>query len=115
MLYRAPLWVELGDAWRSWCNPAGEDTRNARFEMSFFEASTQGFLEGYGFELSDIERSSLGTAIERVTLELCSRYVTDALEEQPALEVKSARVTGASRSLEPNCQLPSLTGPDERF
>jgi hypothetical protein len=81
-LMRAPLWVELGDAWRSWCNPAGEDTRAASFEMSFFEASTRGFLEGYDFALSDIERSSLGTAIERVTLELCSRYVTDALEER---------------------------------
>jgi Ser/Thr protein kinase RdoA (MazF antagonist) len=80
-LMRAPLWVELGDAWRSWCNPAGEDTRATRFEMSFFEASTRGFLEGYDAPLSEPERISLATAIERVTLELCARYVTDALEE----------------------------------
>jgi Ser/Thr protein kinase RdoA (MazF antagonist) len=80
-LMRAPLWVELGDAWRSWCNASGEDTREARFEMSFFEASARGFFEAYGVSLSEPERRSLVTATERVTLELCARYVTDALEE----------------------------------
>jgi hypothetical protein len=80
-LMRAPLWMELGDAWRSWCNSSGEDTREARFEMSYFEASAQGFFEGYGFTLSEPERSSLVTATERLTLELCARYVTDTLEE----------------------------------
>jgi Ser/Thr protein kinase RdoA (MazF antagonist) len=80
-LMRAPLWVELGDAWRSWCNAAGEDTRDARFEMSFFEASTRGFFEGYAMPLPSAELDSLATATERVSLELCARYVTDALEE----------------------------------
>lgn len=80
-LMRAPLWMELGDAWRSWCNPLGEDARQARFEMSFFEASLRGFKEGYGDSLSELERRSLVTAVERLTLELCARYVTDTLEE----------------------------------
>jgi Ser/Thr protein kinase RdoA (MazF antagonist) len=80
-LMRAPLWMELGDAWRSWCNSSGEDSREARFEMFFFEASARGFFEGYGVELSDPERRSLVTAPERMTLELCARYVTDTLEE----------------------------------
>ena len=80
-LMRAPLWVELGDAWRSWCNSSGEDTREARFEMPYFEASARGFFEGYGVSLSDPERRSLVTATERITLELCARYITDALEE----------------------------------
>jgi Ser/Thr protein kinase RdoA (MazF antagonist) len=80
-LMRAPLWVELGDAWRSWCNPKGEDASEAQFDLSIFETSWQGFMEGLGRELSEAERSSLATAPERVTLELCARYVTDALEE----------------------------------
>ncbi|HEB91562.1 MAG TPA: aminoglycoside phosphotransferase family protein [Deltaproteobacteria bacterium] len=81
-LMRAPLWVELGDAWRSWCNAAGEDTSDARFEMAFFEASARGFLRAPGIDVSTEERESLVTSIERLTLELCARYVTDALEER---------------------------------
>ena len=81
-LMRAPLWIELGDAWRSWCNTSGEDTRETRFEMPFFEASARGFFEGYGVELSEPERRSFLTATERITLELCARYVTDTLEER---------------------------------
>ena len=80
-LMRAPLWVELGDAWRSWCNTSGEDTSAARFDMTFFDASSRGFFEGYVHTLSDTERASLVTATERVTLELCARYITDAVEE----------------------------------
>jgi Ser/Thr protein kinase RdoA (MazF antagonist) len=80
-LMRAPLWVELGDAWRSWCNSSGEDTSSARFAMPIFEASARGFFDGYEESLSDVERRSLVTAPERVTLELCARYVTDTLEE----------------------------------
>lgn len=80
-LMRAPLWVELGDAWRSWCNPAGEHTRETRFEIRYFEASAEGFLDGLGEPLAADELASLETATERVCLELCARYVTDALEE----------------------------------
>jgi len=80
-LMHGPLWMELGDAWRSWCNSSGEDVRESRFEMSYFEASAHGFFEGYGASLSESERRSLVTAIERIALELCARYVTDTLEE----------------------------------
>lgn len=80
-LMRAPLWVELGDMWRSWCNSSGEDTQEARFDLSYFEASARGFFEGYGNALSEPDRQSLVTATERMALELCTRYVTDSLEE----------------------------------
>ena len=80
-LMRAPLWVEWGDAWRSWCNPNEEDTESVRFSIPIFEASLRGFLEGLGRDLSDAEQRSLVTAPERITLELCMRYAADALEE----------------------------------
>ena len=80
-LMRGTLWMELGDAWRSWCNPMGEDSPTIRFEMSFFEASLGGFLEGYGDVLPEPERDSLVTAPERLALELCARFITDAFEE----------------------------------
>jgi hypothetical protein len=80
-LMRAPLWVEWGDAWRSWCNSNEEDAESVHFSLAIFEASLQGFLEGLGRDLSDAERRSLVTAPERITLELCMRYAADALEE----------------------------------
>ncbi len=80
-LMRAPLWMELGDAWRSWCNAKGEDVGEANFDLSIFEASLRGFMTGLERELSEAERRSLLTAPERITLEVCARYVTDALEE----------------------------------
>lgn len=80
-LMRGTLWMELGDAWRSWCNAAGEDTRSPRFDLEVFAASCEGFAEGYGGPLDADEVASLETAPERITLELCARFVADALEE----------------------------------
>lgn len=80
-LMRGPLWVELGDAWRSWCNPAGEDTRETRFDFALFEASACGFFEGYGEAVPEVELASLVDAPERLALELCARFATDAIEE----------------------------------
>lgn len=80
-LMRAPLWVELGDAWRSWCNLTGEDGGEPRFDLAAFEASLVGFAEGYGDCLEEGESASLDTAPERITLELATRFVTDAFEE----------------------------------
>ena len=31
-----PLDVELGDAWRSWCNPAAEDSETAHFDLDLW-------------------------------------------------------------------------------
>src|SRR6185369_15162173 len=38
-LSRMPVALELGDALRSWCNPATEDATNARFVREYFEAA----------------------------------------------------------------------------
>ena len=43
-LGRHGLDAELGDALRSWCNPAGEDTIQPEFDMAIFEASLQGYF-----------------------------------------------------------------------
>jgi Ser/Thr protein kinase RdoA (MazF antagonist) len=80
-LMRGTLWMELGDAWRSWCNAAGEDSSSPRFDLEIFAASCEGFASGYGLPLERDECDSLTTAPERITLELCARFVTDALEE----------------------------------
>ncbi len=80
-LMRGALWMELGDVWRSWCNAAGEDARRPRFDLEVFAASCEGFAAGYAAGLAADEVESLATAPERIALELCARFVTDALEE----------------------------------
>ena len=47
--------IEMGDAWRSWCNPAGESNiQDTRFDIEFFEASARGWLSTVG-QLDTIE------------------------------------------------------------
>jgi len=81
-LMRGTLWMELGDAWRSWCNAAGEDASAPRFDLGLFAASCEGFAAGYAAPLDAAERDSLEAAPERITLELCARFTADALEER---------------------------------
>jgi hypothetical protein len=73
--------VEMGDAWRSWCNPAGEDApEDAHFDLEIFEASAQAWLSS-GPELSTEEHNNLVPGIERICLELSARFCTDAIRQ----------------------------------
>jgi len=74
-----PIDVEMGDAWRSWCNPAAEDVTVAHFDASLFEASVKGYLNVN--PLSIEERESLVWGVERICLELSARFALDALKE----------------------------------
>ena len=72
--------VEMGDAWRSWCNPAGEDSLDSIcFDLDIFQASAQAWLEA-GPPLSDMERANLVPGIERICLELSARFCADAVQ-----------------------------------
>ena len=74
-----PLAVEMGDAWRSWCNPAGEDDpERVVFDMALFQASAAAWLSEVG-PLSAEERGSLVPGIERICLELSARFCADAV------------------------------------
>jgi Ser/Thr protein kinase RdoA (MazF antagonist) len=78
---RLPLYYDMGDAWRSWCNVGGEGPGDVRLDLEIFRASAEGYLSGLGMEISPDERASLADAVERVSLELCSRFAADALNE----------------------------------
>ena len=80
-LLRAPLWGEWGDAWRSWCNRRGEDESEAQFDLTLFEASLRGLARSGRAAIDEAERASLADSVERIALELATRYATDALEE----------------------------------
>ncbi len=73
------LACEMGDAWRSWCNPAGEDDPdNARFDVGLFAASARAWL-AHGPALEASERRALVPGIERICLELAARFCADAV------------------------------------
>lgn len=72
---------ELGDAWRSWCNPNREDTAEVRFDLPLFEASWQGYVAGFGRALPIESRHALLLGVEHIILELTARFLADALRE----------------------------------
>ena len=73
------LAAELGDAWRSWCNPSGEDEpEKTRFDIDIFRASAQGWLSNAP-HLQEQEITSLVPGIERICLELSARFCADSI------------------------------------
>jgi Ser/Thr protein kinase RdoA (MazF antagonist) len=84
------LACEMGDAWRSWCNPAGEDDVEAiYFDVDVFAASMRAWVETFHAalaarrevvgDLAESEWRSLVPGIERICIELAARFCTDAL------------------------------------
>ncbi len=75
-----PIDVELGDAWRSWCNRKNEDASDVRFDVELFAASAGAYLAEQPLEAET--REALPGGVERIGLELASRFCADALEER---------------------------------
>ena len=70
---------ELGDAWRLWCNPSGEDDPEAvSLDLERFSAAATGFLRAAP-PLQPEEREGIAGGLERICLELASRFAADAL------------------------------------
>jgi aminoglycoside phosphotransferase (APT) family kinase protein len=81
-LTRMPVGLELGDALRSWCNPAAEDATEARFVQAFFEAAVEGYAAAAGGLLAEDEWRSIPLGTLTITLELAARFCADALRER---------------------------------
>lgn len=73
--------VELGDAFRSWCNPTGEDEADSIFDLACFEAGIDGYASEGAKLLDADEIDALPVAIETITLELAARFCADAIDE----------------------------------
>jgi len=80
-LARLPLYFDVGDAWRSWCNRRGEDEPEAELDMEIFRASAEGYLGSLSLDLGADERASLAEGLERISLELATRFAADALNQ----------------------------------
>lgn len=73
--------LELGDAFRSWCNPAGEDRTRAWFSLELFEAAVAGYAIGAPGLATAVESQSIVTATQTIYIELAARFCADALNE----------------------------------
>lgn len=80
-LARMPLPLELGDAFRSWCNPAGEDSRDTSFSPELFAAAVQGYAAATEGWITKAEQQSMVPATYRIYVELAARFCADALRE----------------------------------
>lgn len=73
--------AELGDAFRSWCNPASEDAEVPRFDLAIFDAAIRGYVAGDP-PVSEVEWDSIIPGVVRISLELAARFARDAIEER---------------------------------
>lgn len=77
---RGTLQVELGDALRSWCNTASEDATVPTLDLDVLTAALEGYASGAG-DVRPQEWEAVVPGLERIALELASRFARDALEE----------------------------------
>jgi Ser/Thr protein kinase RdoA (MazF antagonist) len=75
------LAYELGDALRSWCNPAGEDTTHAHVDMDAFAAVFRGYARTCPEAIGAEELASTVDGLETVSVELAGRFATDVIED----------------------------------
>jgi len=72
---------ELGDAMRSWCNPAGEDGTSVRFDLGLFTTANRGFRAEANGLVSPDERASIAVGLETVCIELAARFAVDVFDD----------------------------------
>lgn len=72
---------EMGDALRSWCNPAGESAEGA-IHVALFEAAIHGYAQVMGGALDRDEIDSIVPGTETIALELAARFALDAVEDR---------------------------------
>lgn len=77
-LGRGALDAELGDALRSWCNPAGEDA-GPRFSLAVLGAAMEGYASS-AVGITDAEWDQVVAGTIRIATELAARFAADALQ-----------------------------------
>jgi len=76
-----PLPLELGDAMRSWCNPASEDDSYGEFSADLFRSAMEGYADVARGWISRDEWSAIVDATRTILVELAARFCADALNE----------------------------------
>jgi Ser/Thr protein kinase RdoA (MazF antagonist) len=73
--------IDLGDAFRSWCNRTAEDDPDATFDVAFFEAAASGYAQGFGVPSGPAEHARHLRATRQITLELAARFLIDVVHD----------------------------------
>ncbi|MEO7386748.1 MAG: phosphotransferase [Gammaproteobacteria bacterium] len=81
-LGRMPLHLELGDAFRSWCNPKGEDSPRSAFALDLFTAAVGGYAAGASGWITRPETEAIVAGTLTIYVELAARFCADALRER---------------------------------
>jgi Ser/Thr protein kinase RdoA (MazF antagonist) len=76
-----PLPLELGDALRSWCNPAGEDSRGGEFSTDLLRHAMAGYAQSARDWILPAEVAAIIPATLTIYVELAARFCADALRE----------------------------------
>jgi len=77
---RASVVVEMGDALRSWCGTAGEDSHEQVFNEEIAQAALVSYREA-AVGITEEEFKLIPYGISLLALELAARFITDAYEE----------------------------------
>ncbi|MEX2482853.1 MAG: phosphotransferase [Gammaproteobacteria bacterium] len=77
-----PLADELGDAFRSWCNPHAEDAGEACFDLDLFSAAARGYFDQARGFVTREEIEAIVPATLAIYLELAARFLADVLEDR---------------------------------
>lgn len=78
---RMPVAFELGDALRSWCNPAGEDSPAAALSIERVRLALEGYRSAAPRLLSAGEWQAIPNATLAIAIELAARFAADAVNE----------------------------------
>lgn len=80
-LSRMPLPLELGDAFRSWCNRDGENSATAQFSADLLVAAAKGVARHSAAWMTPAEIRSIVPATLTICVELAARFCADAVCE----------------------------------
>ena len=76
-----PLPLEMGDAFRSWCNPRGEDQECSEFRLDLFAAAINSYAAVTHTFVGEAEWKSFVSGARIIMVELAARFTSDALYE----------------------------------
>lgn len=92
--------TEMGDALRSWCGTAGEDSKEQVFDEAICRAALEGYMKT-ATAITQEEIEAIPDGIGLLTLELASRFVADAFEESyfaPSSRYESLYIQNKTRA-----------------
>lgn len=81
-LGRMPWPLEMGDAFRSWCNLKAEDDSTSQFSEDIFKTALNSYCDEVKTYWTPAERDMLLGGIKTIALELSARFLVDVINDR---------------------------------